>query len=266
MLSVAQDLGKPYGIGCTGLNGAGSAILPFINFFITQTAYDIIAQAARWAQLLVYDGADGNLVLAQAGTKQMASGFAEGVNIESWNVDYNISERYSEYRCFIQSTDFLLDPASSADTDPNRITVVQDNGAGIRHRVYSFVAEAGQNYRALAQQQATWEMNRRRGRSQAVRITVDSWRDSAGKLWEPNALAGIEIPHAKLEMSTWLISEVTFRRGPDGTHADLVLMPKESFETQPSNLAQFSPAVLAAASTPSSQDRATTDGLQRRDR
>ncbi|MGI4800703.1 MAG: hypothetical protein ACRYG8_43120, partial [Janthinobacterium lividum] len=35
---------------------------------------------------------------------------------------------------------------------------------------------------------------------------------------------------------TWLISEVTYRRDDNGTHADLVLMPPDAFALAPSSL------------------------------
>jgi prophage tail gpP-like protein len=266
LLGIAQKLAAPYGVAVTSLDGDGP-IIPFVNFFITQKPYDIIAQIARYAQFLVYDGPDGNLVLARASTTAMASGFELGVNIEMAEVDYNIAERYSEYRCFIQSTDFLLDNSVPASQDPNRIAVVKDADSAIRHRVFSFVAEAGQNYRALALQQATWELNRRRGRSQAIRLVVDSWRDSSGALWEPNRLASISAPQVKIDSTQWLIADVTFRRDKEGTHADLVLMPPESFLPQPTNLYQFSPAVMAALAPDQNRaSRDVIDGLQRRDR
>jgi prophage tail gpP-like protein len=88
----------------------------------------------------------------------------------------------------------------------------------------------------FAQLMANWEMARRIGRSQAVQITCDSWRDSAGKLWQPNRLANVHIPALKLVNQDWLISTVTFRNDQSGTHADLVLMPPLAFSVQPSTL------------------------------
>ncbi|STJ26669.1 bacteriophage Mu P protein [Citrobacter braakii] len=38
----------------------------------------------------------------------------------------------------------------------------------------------------VAQQYIDWEMNRRYGRSKALRVVVDSWRDKSGALWEIN--------------------------------------------------------------------------------
>lgn len=242
---LARQLAAPYGVTVETPNGDGAPI-PQVNFYITQTPYELIQQAARYGQMLVYDAPDGNLVLAQAGTTQMASGFAVPGNVERFTVDYNLSARYSEYRCYINSNDFLGSGAIPGN-DGNRVKIIPDTGQPpIRHRVLSLIAEATYNLKVLAIQQATWEMNRRRGRSQAVRVTCDSWRDSAGTLWTPNALALVDIPAAKISSVNWIIAQVTYRRGDDGTHADVVLMPPESFQPKPENLYLFDPAVSAA--------------------
>jgi prophage tail gpP-like protein len=79
-------------------------------------------------------------------------------------------------------------------------------------------------------------MTRRKGRSQSIRLTCDSWRDSAGLLWQPNY--GVPVDIGALHLSTslvpWIISEVHYTVDADrGTVADLLLMPKDAFQPQP---------------------------------
>jgi hypothetical protein len=57
---------------------------------------------------------------------------------------------------------------------------------------------------------AQWEVARRYGRSQAVTLVADSWRDAAGKLWEPNTLAPVDLPELRLPGLLWLITQVGF--------------------------------------------------------
>jgi prophage tail gpP-like protein len=100
--------------------------------------------------------------------------------------------------------------------------------------VYSEQTQYGQ-YTCM--QRATWERNRRWGRSQAVTLTCDSWRDSAGTLWAPNCFATINLPALKIVAKTWIIAEVTFNRNAEnGTAAALTLMPKRAFDVEPSPL------------------------------
>jgi prophage tail gpP-like protein len=108
-----------------------------------------------------------------------------------------------------------------------------------RYRPLLIVSEQSQAAPQLAAQRAQWEMARRVGRSQALHVTCDTWRDSAGTLWTPNAMAQINLPSCKLSNAKWLISEVTFNRGAEGTTAELVLMPKTAFIPQPEVLIPF---------------------------
>ena len=71
------------------------------------------------------------------------------------------------------------------------------------------------------------------------KLTCDSWRDSAGKLWQPNYLATVDLPTLKLSKVKWIIATVTFRKDASGTHADLTLMPPDAFSVQPSTLNIF---------------------------
>jgi prophage tail gpP-like protein len=96
-----------------------------------------------------------------------------------------------------------------------------------------------QNGIDIAQRRADWERARRIGRSQMLEVEVDSWRDSAGKLWEPNFKAPLDLPGLKLTGKEWLIAEVTYMRGKDGTRAHLTLMPEEAFQPEPVLLAPF---------------------------
>jgi prophage tail gpP-like protein len=101
---------------------------------------------------------------------------------------------------------------------------------------------------SIAQRKAQWMANRAWGRSYAARITVDSWRDRAGKLWTPNSLIDVHSPTLKIFNRQWIISEVSFCKTPGptaGTSAELVVMPKEAFSVEPIVIAQQNQDVLA---------------------
>jgi prophage tail gpP-like protein len=101
----------------------------------------------------------------------------------------------------------------------------------MRYRKRIVIVESTLMASQQAQRAIDWEMNRRYGRSKQLSVTIDSWRDKAGKLWEPNTLIPVNLPtQANTEL---LIAEVTFMRDSDGTHARLTLMPKEAFAVQP---------------------------------
>lgn len=95
------------------------------------------------------------------------------------------------------------------------------------------VSEGGGKGNDVAENQALWECARRAGRSKRARVVVDSWRDSAGNLWQPNTLVPVQLPSLKLK-DTLCVGEVTFSRSNDrGTTAELILMPAAAFQPKP---------------------------------
>jgi len=234
-LDLAQKLAMPYGITVSAPDGPGASI-PWFDVMLGETVFEIVERVTRYSGLLVYDGADGNLILARAGAGRMGSGFAMGPdgNVEAASVSFSMDQRFSEYLAFTMSVDAFsqygvpLMPAARAE-DP---TVP-------RKRVKIIISEQMNHSMPIAQMRVDWEKARRYGRSQAVTLTCDSWRDRAGKLWEPNARATVRLPEMKIVDADWVIGRVSYLRGVAGTHADLTLMPVEAFTPQPQILQMF---------------------------
>lgn len=259
-LGIAQVVSKPFGVTVTAPDGPGEVITAF-NSVLTETPFQIIERVIRYSGLLAFEGTDGNLVLAHAGTSEMASGFAEGVNCQAFKVRYSMAQRFSEITAVISAIDRIWQTGAHP---PGAIGLSQDNdiftlhetdlmahvarGERIgRYRPRLIISEQGSASLKLAEQRVKWEMARRYGRSQAVTVTCDSWRDSAGKLWEPNTLARLHLPSVKLPDKTWLISEVTFSKDAErGTVADVTLMPKNAFLPEPLILYPFDAQVQQA--------------------
>ena len=235
-LTIASQLAQPYGIGVVLANGAsaGSDIVPWaLNY--SETAASIIQRVAQNAALLAYENAKGQLVLAAVGSTSAASGVVYGQNVESWAVESSMDERYSEVVCCGQSMAAWGDlPGSDffdTEYDPNVP----------RHRRMAIIlADVAELPQPFTIRKAKWEISRRAGRSTSVNVTIDSWRDSAGMLWAPNTLIPVSLPTNVISDSSLVISEVTFRRGEQGTHADLVLMPKSAFTPEPISLVPLS--------------------------
>ena len=243
LLELANRLCAPYGITAKSLTGdnipvgppTGAGPLRF-NAILTETPFEIIERVARYAGVLVYDDADGNLVFANVGTSNMASGFALGVNVQHAAVTYSMDGRFSEYRPHLMSVNFFGDKGAGGIPYPP----VFDKGVP-RFRQRIVVSEQPFPGSSMAEKRAQWEAARRLGQSQAVRLTCDSWRDSAGTLWQPNAFAPLDLPALKLSPSDpWVIGEVTYAMDQDrGTTADLMLMPKDAFLPEPTILTPF---------------------------
>jgi prophage tail gpP-like protein len=238
---LAQQLASPYGITVSSLTGnsipvsaIGGGPLTF-SAILTETPYEIIERVARYAGVLAYDGTDGNLILANVGTSTMATGFQQGQNVEAADVSFSMDQRFQEYLPVLMSSNMFGSQGQGGVT----YAPAFDKGVK-RFRQLIVVSEQFAISQQFAQQRIQWEMARRAGRSQAVRLVCDSWRDQAGTLWTPNAFAPINLPALKLTPKVpWIIGEVTFHRDEDGTHAELLLMPKEAFTPEPTILTPF---------------------------
>jgi hypothetical protein len=58
------------------------------------------------------------------------------------------------------------------------------------------------------------------------------------------------LPGLKVPDVSWVIADVIFRRDASGTHADLVLMPKEAFVPEPFLLTPILRGVVTPAIAP----------------
>jgi len=233
-LDLAQRLAQPYGVTVTAPDGPGVSI-PWFDVMLGETVYEIIERVARYSELLIYDGTDGNLILAQAGTGRMASGFALGPdgNVEAASVSFSMDGRFSKYIAYPMS----VDPLREAGPFP---PAAETEDAGVpRFRLRIIISEQMSGAIQIARKRVEWEKARRYGRSQAVTLTCDSWRDAAGKLWEPNARATVRLPQVKITDADWVIGQVAYLRGVAGTHAELTLMPVEAFSPTPQLLQAF---------------------------
>ena len=226
-LDIAQKFAGPYSLTAVCDEDPGPAI-PQFNMMIGETGWDIVERVCRFAALLVYEGPDGNLRLARAGKVKAASGFTYGQNVLRAEVVFADDERFSEYDCFRISTQTLGDLGDGG----NLYARVPDPNVK-RHRLRYLIAEGGSVGVDLCQRRAAWEQARRAGRARAATFTVDSWRDSAGTLWTPNTLAPLSLGPLKLEDVTWLIGEVTYKRGSEGSTAEILMMAPDAFMPEP---------------------------------
>ena len=235
-LDIATKLAEPYGITVASTDGSGATV-DQLNINLGETSWDIIERVTRYSGLLAYEMPDGALRLSRISATRHPSGATQGVNVQAADAVFAMDQQFSEFRAVF----FSFDRFSDIGTGGNRITVVKPKnplppgfGGKARFRPRYVISEQSQNGLNLAELRAVWEMNRRYGQSNAVQVTIDSWRDAAGQLWQPNAIMPLDIPACKITGQAWLIASVSFSKDmAGGTTATLALMPPEAFAPEP---------------------------------
>ena len=230
-LQVAAKLAEPYGITVNA--GPGLNItkpIPQFNLNYGETAQQLIDRICTYSGLLYYEDEYGDLLLAQVGASNAASGFAYGQNVQAWNVANSMDQRFSDYTCASVAVDIFGDLG-----DGSLLYFTAKDPNVPRHRLMYLVAESISGSRELCQLRALWEAARRAGRGTAVTVTADSWRDTGGTLWTPNTLAPVSLPGLRQGPNTMLcISEVALIENAErGKVADVTLLPPAAFSQQP---------------------------------
>jgi prophage tail gpP-like protein len=226
--SIVEKLAAAYNIHVTAQAGDGPYIPNFaINF--GETPWEIIDRLTKIGAMVAYDMPDGSLMLATAGDEKMASGFVQGENVEQAEVNFSMDQRFSIYEAFTTPTPQLS--LGGGGTSPPQWIARDEGVPRFRKRIIYSELPSPQGG-SLVQQLVEWEKNRRFGRSQAVTVICDSWRDTSGNLWAPNHAAPVKLPAVKIS-DTWIIGQVTYTKDERGRHATVVLMPKGAFLPQP---------------------------------
>lgn len=227
-LQIAQKLASWYDISVSSDIGQLQNIPQFtLNW--GESSQQVIERTSRWSALLYYELPDGNLFLTRAGTDIAASGVSQGVNIEEANYSDSMANRFSDY----VGVSLSISPMGGDESSVQNAFARDPEAEKMRYRNYISIIESTLITAKREQESIVWEMNRRYGRSKELRVVIDSWRDADNQLWQINTLIPINIPVFGLTEKQWLLSEVVFMRGLDGTKAILTLTPPEAFIVEP---------------------------------
>ncbi|MFE8872786.1 phage baseplate assembly protein [Acetobacter persici] len=269
-LAICQQVSRPRGITVTSTQGAGNTDIQQFSVILSETAYEVMERVCRLAGCIFYDQPDGTVLLSPVGATQASGSLEEGKNIEHISTRRSLRGRFSEVRAIIQNPVVLFTPPDSDDyvsqmqavSDP--VNAVATDPGVTRSRPLLIPVELGDADYAVAKQRVQWEVARRYGRSQVIDVVCDSWRDGSGKLWTPNTLVRIKRKSWQIGQ-IWLIAEVEFLRGEDGSRAQITLMPPEAFKPEPLLLPMQSNEAVAAANSSIGDAGADKTAVQQED-
>ena len=223
--AAAKKICDPYNIKVEMPDGDVSLanVKPF-SVIPGMTCWQLLEEVARAAQLLIWDDAEGRLVLSKAGTKRAATAIVEGQNAEIAGAMFAGEVRYSDIGVV----------ASAPSKVYGHLTYFakQHDPRVPRRRLHLIVMDQFDEDAKWPQERADWEVSRRYGRSRQIKVTVTGWRDGAGVLWTPNTITRVSCPTLKID-EDWLIVECNWQRGQQGTQTVMLLMPRDGVVPEP---------------------------------
>ncbi len=229
---LATTLLKPFGISLTtnvvSLTGRKALSERFKEWRIEpgETVWESLERAARFRGLLMIPDGRGGLVLTDPGSGRSAEMLKEGENILTGSFENDASKRFSTYTVLGQDS---REDEDFGDSIKNDIEGTATDAGVSRYRPLVIVAE-GKVSTSLANSRATWEATVNAARALKVMVTVQGWAQFDKRLWQINSLVSVEAKRLLGCSGSFLISEVTYRLGPDGSFTDLVLMRPDAFQ------------------------------------
>lgn len=196
-----------------------------IPITVGMSAYDIIELLCKYGQKLLWDDQNGNLVVSDVGTTRAGSALIEGQNVEEAAARIDWSQRFNKIQVLGQAA---VPTGSEGHISPSA-TATDSQIRSERLKYILMDQMIGPN---AAQNRAQWEVNRRKGRSELVQITVTGWRDGANNLWTPNTIVNVACPTLKVNADL-VISECDWLRGETGTQTTMILMPAQALQPMP---------------------------------
>lgn len=216
---------------------------------VGDSAFSAIEYVARATLCLLYEDANGSLVLGAAGSEPASQTVLTHYKAIRSTLHYDISSVFGDYEIlanppWIDVQDVVHNNPVTTGTahDPtfdNRVTAINRKP---RHRKFrkieNFVADPsiyGTDSTRPQQIFANYICNRLNGRAQMLSVTVQGWTDESGQLWRPNQTVVFNLPYQNRNGAlTWLISDCVYSISPeDGTTTTLNLMPSTAFSFEP---------------------------------
>lgn len=227
LAAIARALAAPFGIEVVA--GDTGAPFPDVQIQPGETCFEVIDRLCRLRAFLASDNARGDLVLTRAGAGGFgrAGALVEGRNIVAGSGNLSHAGRFSEYivRGQQAGNDDLSGPQASQPQA--RVT----DAAVKRYRPNLILAEAPGGI-ADMDLRARWQQRFAAADGTTANVTVQGWRDDAGRRWDIGNLTAVDSPTLGLQMDM-LIDEIALKQSNEGSASELSLVPPDALTPEP---------------------------------
>lgn len=226
---------------------------------VGDTAFSVIDYLAKYVGCLVYEDENGNLDLAEVGSKTKSKTMLNHQNCIASNVTAQTQHLFSQYEMWSQPdvqhpewfnkadagkyTESFFDKRKNVNGNPRKRIYRKIFGVPLNQQIYPSTDTT------ITQQQiyANWLGRRSMGRSFQINVVVQGWTDDDGNVWQTNQLVDVMLSRQNVKKTTTkpvelLISEVEYGLSPEnGTTTKLTLTYKDAYLVEPTGIATQHP-------------------------
>lgn len=220
--AIGAELDK-FGVGVVAEVDTGGPV-PWFQIRQGASPHQELLRLCQQRRLTLKGRASGEIAITRGGTGNHAGGLIQGINIERMSASLTDNERFSKYKVKGQS--------SLGTTDKQLRPKGEASDGGVKRYRPKIIIDQADTDEQRCKDRAAWESKRAAGFSVRAEITVASFRDMGGALWEPGWTVHVHAPWLKLEQSM-LIERVEFRQDNGrGTQATLSLVDPKAYDGQ----------------------------------
>lgn len=231
---ISRKLAALQGVKVTTDLPKGESIGAPIRRFVVdhgEKIFDAIERVARTRALLLYDDADGRLVLQRGAPGsfplQIGAEIERGRNVLAGDGNFDVSGVFNEYRIKSQTAGDD-DSYGEAVTGIEAVATDPDLIFGGYKRTLVLPTDSGAN-RKEAKARAEWEAANRAGRSSLVNYKLRGWRDGNGDLWQPGTLVSVTDGFLSIKADLLVVSVGLSISNDGGLVTDLTLAPEAGY-------------------------------------
>ena len=224
--AIAADLVKPLGISIVARSDTGA---PFAKFAVQtgESVFEALERMAKLRSLLLISTSAGAVEIVTPTPKGAAIRLVQGQHFKAITGRHDVSQRFSQYLIKGQSagSDSVNGKAAAhvkaSATDP----------AIERYRPLMIVAEDQANAASMSAR-AKWEATVRAAKAQGADVTLPTWRDPTGQLWQPMQRVRLVSQWVNIDADL-LITNVSLRLSQDESTATLTLAYPDAYSQMP---------------------------------
>lgn len=220
LYQITEDLLRPYGLNFKTELSAGP-VFKKVTKEPDQTVMDFLAELAKERNQLISNTIEGDLLFRQA----IESGVPTAFLVQGESPLLSVSANFSPNNYYSEITG--LKPITVRAKRKIQFTLTNTLLQGV---VRPHVFDAPDTRDVDLLESVKGKVGRMFGNMLSYTVSVATWRDGFGDLWQPNTIVRVKAPGAMIYNPTdFLIRNVTLRQGVDGDTAELDCVLPGSF-------------------------------------